>query len=72
MSNNYDNDPSVSLANELLGKVISYDGNNYMITVTEAYPYNDTNGYIQRQKKTVKLIVSVSSGHELKQFLSHG
>ena len=45
-------DASIILAKNLLGNVLEHNGKQYMITVTEAYPYNDTNGYIQRQKKT--------------------
>ena len=37
---NYKQD-AISLAKDLLGKVICYNGKEYMITVTEAYPYDE-------------------------------
>ncbi len=55
MSGKYDKDPSVILARDLLGKVICYKKSEnepeikYMITVTEAYPYDDKNSYIYRE-----------------------
>ena len=45
------------LAPQLIGKVIEYNGVKYMITVTEAYPYNDDNSYVKRSEK--------GKGHDL-------
>ena len=36
------NKRAVDLAKELLGKIIEYNNIRYMITVTEAYPYDET------------------------------
>jgi 3-methyladenine DNA glycosylase Mpg len=45
---------AIQLAQDLLGKVICYDkeGNEirYMITVTEAYPYDDYYSYVNREQ----------------------
>lgn len=37
-----------TLAHDLLGKIISFAGKNYLITVTEAYPADDYYSYIYR------------------------
>lgn len=37
-----------ALARDLLGRIISYDGKHYLITVTEAYPAKDSYSYIYR------------------------
>lgn len=37
-----------TIARDLLGKIISFAGKNYLITVTEAYPADDSYSYIYR------------------------
>lgn len=37
-----------TIARDLLGKIISFAGKNYLITVTEAYPAKDSYSYIYR------------------------
>ena len=52
------NQPAKDLAKDLLGKVICYDGKQYMITITEAYPFNDDDNYVNRYG-------AGSKGHDL-------
>lgn len=37
-----------ALARDLIGRILSYDGKHYLITVTEAYPAKDSYSYIYR------------------------
>lgn len=43
-----ENKDAKTIARDLLGKIISFSGKNYLITVTEAYPADDSYSYIYR------------------------
>lgn len=43
-----ENKDAKTIARDLLGKIISFAGKNYLITVTEAYPADDSYSYIYR------------------------
>lgn len=43
-----ENKDAKTIARDLLGKIISFAGKNYLITVTEAYPADDYYSYIYR------------------------
>lgn len=43
-----ENKDAKTIARDLLGKIISFAGKNYLITVTEAYPAKDSYSYIYR------------------------
>ncbi len=61
-----------ALARDLLGRIISYDGKHYLITVTEAYPAQDSYSYIYRAthnedgtKKSEKVIKKNSKTYKI-------
>ncbi|MDO4847206.1 MAG: DNA-3-methyladenine glycosylase [Clostridiaceae bacterium] len=58
------NKPAKELAKDLIGKVICYNGKKYMITVTEAYPFDEGKDAKGKEISYVNKYKKGSKGHD--------